>query len=691
MDTTAPTKDQIKQRITQLRREIKGHDFRYYVLAQPSVSDAEYDRLFHDLKQLEETNPEFADPGSPTQTVGAALQTDFKSVPHLRPMLSLANAFADQEFRDWDARVRKGLEKAGVEAGPDITYATEGKVDGLAVSLIYEDGVLVRGVTRGDGNSGEDVTLNLRTLADIPWELPPYVENLEVRGEIYMTKADFEGLNEEQLAKGDKLYANPRNSAAGSLRQIDPRITRTRPLRFLAYSVFGIGDLTGHVASLERLSQWGFKTTKPQRAVGILSVRKIYEETLAGRNLMAYEIDGLVVKVDSLRMQDRLGFVGREPRWAVAYKFPSIQEMTRLVDIMVTVGRTGVLTPTAVLEPVRIGGVTVTHAGLHNEDEVRRKDIRIGDWVLVQRAGDVIPQIVKVIEERRTGAERAFAMPTTCPVCGAEAERLPGQVALRCTGGLACQAQLVYKIHYFGSRRAMDIGGLGERLCEELVNRGLVHDVADLFLLSKEDLVRIERFGEKSAENLLKAIEFAKAQPYERVLYGLGIPEIGEVTAGLLARAFPTIDGLKGATHEDLQEVPSIGPEIATEVVQFFSEPHNRAVVEKLRAAGLHMTGTVSISVSDGPLIAHEVVFTGTLLTLKREDAREIIEKLGGKTADSISKRTTEVVAGDKAGTKLKKARDLGIQILDETGFLAWMTALGVRDPGKIGPRAEEE
>lgn len=680
---TPSTQDELRKRIEHLRREVEQHNFRYYVLAQPIVSDAEYDRAFLELKQLELAHPELDDPGSPTHKVGAPIQTDFKPVRHSSPMLSLGNVFSAGELKAWDERVRRLLAAEGRQPEEElVAYATEVKVDGLAIALHYEDGVLVRAATRGDGVQGEDVTLNIRTIKDIPWELPPYVgiDKLEVRGEVYMTKAEFEGFNARQAQAGGKLFANPRNAAAGSLRQIDPRVTASRPLHFMAYAALGLRDVTTHNASLQRLEQLGFPTTRPQRVVGAEAVQKVYEDTLATRHRLGFEIDGLVVKVADLAAWDMLGAVGREPRWAVAYKFPAIEETTRCEDIQVSVGRTGVLTPVAILQPVQVGGVTVTHASLFNEEEVRRKDIRIGDWVVVRRAGDVIPQVVKAIEERRTGQERQFVMPDLCPVCGSHLERVPDQVAVRCAGGLACRAQLVNSLTHFASRRALDIQGLGTKVAEELVDKGMVRDLADIFEQTKDDFLRLERFGSKSADNLLAALEGAKQQPFDRVIYGLGIPQVGEVTAKLLANEFSFIDAIMGATQEQLTAIPTIGPEIAAEVVTFFAEPHNRAVIAKLKAAGLRLE--VEGGPGGGPLAGHELVFTGGLTSMSRDAARAIVERLGSRTADSVTKRTTEVVAGEKAGSKLKKAQDAGIRILTEDEWLAWMRELGVEVPG---------
>jgi DNA ligase (NAD+) len=674
---TPGIQDPARQRVEQLRREIADHDFRYYVLAQPIVSDAEYDRLFRELKQLEEENPGLKSPDSPTQRVGGSIQTDFKPVRHVVPMLSLANAMHDADLRAWDERVRRLLADEGRQsADQSVAYATEVKVDGLAISLHYDEGRLVRAATRGDGLTGEDVTLNVKTIGDIPWELPPYVvDKLEVRGEVYMTKAEFEAFNVRQAEAGGKLFANPRNSAAGSLRQIDPRQTALRPLHFVAYSAIGLRDVTTHTATLTRLEQLGFPTTRPRRVEGADGVALEYERVLAERHDLPHEIDGLVVKVNDLVSWDLLGSVGREPRWAIAYKFPAVEETTCCLDIQVSVGRTGVLTPVAILQPVQVGGVTVSNASLFNEEEVRRKDIRIGDWVVIRRAGDVIPQVVKSIEERRTGDEREFRMPDRCPVCGSHLERVEGQVAVRCAGGLACKAQLVNGLLHFAARRALDIQGLGDKVAIELVEKGLVRDLADIYALDREVWRSLERFGDKSADNLIKALEASREQPFDRVLFGLGIPQVGEVTAKLLTGEFCTIDALMAARPEALRQIHTVGPEVASAVTAFFAEPKNRDVIEKLRAAGLQLEAVRAAA--GGPLEGHEFVFTGGLATMSRDAARALAEGFGGRSADSITKRTTEVVAGEKAGSKLKKAEALGIRILSEDEFLAWMRNLG--------------
>jgi DNA ligase (NAD+) len=676
---------EVLREVDALRRSLREHNIRYYLLASPTVSDAEYDRLFQRLQALEAAWPAVARDDSPTRTVGAPLQTDFRTVPHERPMLSLANGFKEEDLRAWDERVRKLLAKAeasGPQAQQDgrVVYATEVKVDGLAVSLIYEDGHLVRGLTRGDGLSGEDVTLNLRTLQDVPWDLPPYVDRLEVRGEVYMARDEFEAFNRVQAERGDKVFANPRNAAAGSLRQMDPRVTRTRPLRFLAYAVSGLRDVTSHIGALERLEQYGFRTTRPVRADGVAQVQAQYADWLARRPDLPYDIDGMVVKVNALADQDLLGAVGREPRWALAYKFPAIQEMTRLRDIEVSVGRTGVLTPTAVLEPVPIAGVVVSHATLHNADEIARKDIRIGDWVVVQRAGDVIPQVVASVTERRDGTERTFAMPEACPECGALLERLPGQVAVRCTGGLSCRAQLVHRLWHFGSRRAMDIEGLGDKLCAALVDAGLVRTVADLYGLDARDLEPLERMGAKSAANLIAAIDGSRTRPYPRLLHALGIPEVGEITANLLAAAFPSLETLAAVSREDLEAVHGVGPEMATAVVAFVAEPHNRDVLARLAAAGLQVTGPVAAATFDGPLEGEEIVFTGTL-SRPRPEFQEEVRSLGARVGESVTKRTTLVVAGEAAGSKRRKAEAAGITVVDEAGFRTWLRERGASAP----------
>lgn len=679
MEPTAPTEQtgtpesttDLGSEVARLRRELEEHNYRYYVLNQPTISDAEYDRMFRQLQEIERAHPELDDPNSPTHRVGAPVQEGFGTIRHRVPMLSLANAFNVDELKAWDARVRKLLGTSG-----EITYTVEPKIDGLAISLRYEKGRLVEAATRGDGITGEDVTSNVRTIGEIPWHLPPYApENIEVRGEVYMNKEDFRRLNAEREKLGDPLFANPRNAAAGSLRQLDPRVTAKRPLRFWAYGAIGLEGITTHYGALEAVGNMGFPVYPEIRLVtGIDAVEALYQRYCETREQLPFEIDGIVIKVNSLADQERLGAVGREPRWAIAYKFPAIQETTRLLDVTVQVGRTGAITPVAILEPVNIGGVVVSRATLHNEDEIVRKDLRIGDWVVVQRAGDVIPQVVKAIPERRTGEERIFQMPETCPVCGAPTMRLEGEAARYCTNGLQCPAQLVESLRHFASRRAMDIEWLGIKVAEMLVSAGLVKDVADLYALSKEQLLALDRFGEKSAENLLEAIEQSKGRPLDRLIFALGIHEVGEVTARLLANAFRSMDALMAASREELQKIPSIGPSMSQSIVDFFAEEHNRKVIAKLKAAGLTMElPEAAPVVKDSPFAGREVVFTGKLETMTRAQAQELVERLGGTAGTSVTKKTSLVVAGADAGSKLEKARKLEIPIMSEAEFTRWV------------------
>jgi DNA ligase (NAD+) len=661
-----PTDLDVATEVERLRREIDEHNYRYYVLSQPIISDAEYDRLFRRLQELEVAHPELVTPDSPTQRVGAPVQEGFKSVTHRVPMLSLANCFSDDELWAWELRLKK------VSGQSEFSFSIEPKIDGLAVSLVYERGRLVRAATRGDGVTGEDVTANIRTIRDIPWTLPPYApDDLEVRGEVYMARADFAAMNAQRAAEGESLFANPRNAAAGALRQLDSRITAQRPLKFWAYAAIGLEGITTQYGALEAIARLGFPVYPDVALVnGLEAVMARYRKYLTEREGLPFEIDGVVIKINSLAEQDRLGAVGREPRWAIAYKFPAIQATTRLVGIEVHVGRTGTLNPLAHLEPVEIGGVTVSRATLHNEDEIQRKDLRIGDWVVVQRAGDVIPQIVKSIPERRTGSEVIFTMPDRCPVCGSAAVRLEGEVARYCTGGIQCPAQLVEAIKHFASRRAMDVEGLGIKLAETLVETGLVKDLADLYYLRREQLLELERFGEKSADNLLAGLEASKTRSLDRLVFALGIHEIGEQTARLLAKRYRSLERLSQASREELESIHTIGPSLSESVVDFFREDHNRAVIEKLRQAGVvnEMEGEPEAA-AGGPLAGKSFVFTGRLETMSRPEAEELVAKLGGTAASGVSKKVDFVVAGAEAGSKLAKAESLGIRILTEDEF----------------------
>ena len=656
------------QRADKLREQIRYHNYRYYVLDDPEIPDAEYDRLLRELQALEAEHPELISEDSPTQRVGAAPLAAFGEVRHEVPMLSLDNAFDDDELTDFDRRAR---ERLNVER---IDYTAEPKLDGLAVSLLYEDGVLVRGATRGDGTTGEDITQNVRTIDSIPLRLigAGFPRRLEVRGEVFMSRAGFQKLNERQQQQGGKLFANPRNAAAGSLRQLDPRITAQRPLEIFCY---GIGLVEGgtlpdrHSEILEGLRDWGLRVYPGiRRVAGLKGCSRYYRDLEARRDSLAFDIDGVVFKVDRLDYQRELGFVARAPRWAIARKFPAQEEMTRVVAIDVQVGRTGAVTPVARLEPVAVGGVTVTNATLHNADEVHRKDVRVGDTVIVRRAGDVIPEVVSVIKDRRPKSARRFAMPTQCPVCGSDIERIDGEAVARCTGGLYCEAQRKEAIKHFASRRAMDIEGLGDKLAEQLVDRQLIDDVAGLYELSAEELAGLERMGEKSANNLVEALNKSKRTSFDRFLYALGIREVGDATARALAQAFGDLETLKRADAEQLEAVRDIGPVVARHIVHFFQQPHNQKVIDKLLAAGIHWPAVKKVQ--HQPLAGRTYVLTGTLAGMTREEAKQRLEELGATVAGSVSKKTSAVIAGEKAGSKLARAEKLGVTVLEEDDLL---------------------
>ncbi len=660
------------ERIRKLREEIERHNYLYYVLNAPEIPDAEYDRLFRELQDLEARYPELVTPDSPTQRVGGAPAAEFREVKHRLPMLSLNNAFTDEDVANFDRRVREGLGRETVE------YNCEPKFDGLAISLVYERGVLKTAATRGDGSTGEDVTANVRTIHAVPLHLhtshPPAL--LEVRGEVLMLKRDFEELNREQRRKGEKEFANPRNAAAGSLRQLDPRITASRKLTFFAYA---LGATEGarlpatHSAVLDWLAELRFPVTGERRVVtGLEGMLDYYRALGRRRASLPYEIDGVVYKVNDLRAQQELGFVARAPRWAIAHKYPPEEEITQILDIDVQVGRTGALTPVARLKPVQVGGVTVTNATLHNEDEIRRKDIHIGDYVIVRRAGDVIPEVVAVVKERRPRDVRPFHMPRQCPICGSRVIRLEGEAVARCSGGLYCPAQRKQALLHFASRRALDIEGLGEKLVDQLVDRGLVKTAADLYHLDLQTLAGLERMGEKSARNLLDAIERSKHTTLERFIYALGIRNVGEATARDLARHFGALDPLMHASVEALTEVPEVGPVVAESIAQFFAEPHNREVIAALRRAGVHWEEGRPARKAAVPGVAGKTfVLTGTLPHWTRDEAKQRIEAAGGKVSGSVSSKTDYVVVGADPGSKLAKAEALGIPLLDEAGLRA--------------------
>jgi DNA ligase (NAD+) len=655
----------VATRIAQLRTELDRHNYAYYVLDAPTVPDAEYDRLFRELQRLESEHPELKTPDSPTQRIGAAPVAEFGEVTHRVPMLSLANAFGDDEAAAFDRRCREALGRDPVE------YAAEPKFDGLAISLTYERGQFALGATRGDGYKGEDVSANLRTVRSIPLRLQGSAlpARLEVRGEVIMFRRDFERMNAAQRAAGDKEFVNPRNAAAGSLRQLDPRITAKRPLRFFAYAVAeseGIAADT-HSELLEHLRRWGLPVAPERRVVrGLEGLLAFYRDIGTMRAQLPYDIDGVVYKVDRLADQARLGFVSRAPRFAIAHKFPAEEALTEVLDIGVQVGRTGAITPVARLKPVFVGGVTVTNATLHNEDEVRRKDIRIGDTVIVRRAGDVIPEVAAAVKERRSGAEHAFIMPVSCPVCGSRIVRGEDEAVARCSGGLFCPAQRKQALRHFASRNALDIEGVGEKLVDQLVEEGIVRTAADLYRLGLAKLASLARMGEKSAANLLAAIESSKDTTLARFIYALGIRNVGEATAKDLARHFGSLDALMNAGEEGLRQVADVGPVVAASIAQFFAEPHNREVIEQLRAAGIHWPEHQGEAAGETKARGKSFVLTGTLPTLSRADAAAMIEAAGGKVSGSVSRKTDYVVAGAEAGSKLDKARELGVSVIDE-------------------------
>ena len=667
--------ENIWQQAQKLRETIERHNYYYYVLDEPTVPDAEFDQLFLELQRLEQHYPELITPESPTQRVGSASLKEFSQVIHRTPMLSLSNAFEEAEVISFDRRVCLGL-----EAG-EIEYAVEPKFDGLAVSLCYENGLLVTGATRGDGFTGEDVTVNLRTIKSIPLHFTDGIQgatSLEVRGEVVMLKADFERLNQHQRDRGEKEFMNPRNAAAGSLRQLDPAITATRRLTFFAY---GVGTYEGsdvpcdkHSQMMDYLASLYFLVAKERRVVsGAAGLMAYYHEIGTIRERLPYDIDGVVYKVNDLVQQERLGSVSRAPRFALAHKFPAQEAVTELLGINVQVGRTGALTPVARLEPVLVGGVTVTNATLHNEDEIGRKDVMIGDHVIVRRAGDVIPEVVAVVMQRRPSTARNFIMPDHCPVCGARAVRLPGEAATRCTGGLFCPAQRKQALLHFVSRRAMDIEGLGDKLVEQLVDHAIVKTPVGIYKLDVTLLSSLDRMAKKSADNVVKAIEKSKDTTLARFIYALGIRNVGETTAKELAYYFGNLEQLMTADEERLRQVPDIGPVVAQSIINFFSEMHNREVIEKLRATGVHWqegVGTKRTKTIEGRVSDKTFVLTGALPSLSREEVKERIELAGGKVTGSVSKKTDYVIAGDDPGSKYDKAIELGITILDEVQLL---------------------
>lgn len=658
-----------QQRAAALREQINYHNYRYYVLDNPEIPDAEYDRLLRELEALEAEYPDLVTPDSPTQRVGAAPLKAFSEVRHEVPMLSLSNAFSEEELQAFDRRARERLDLE------QVTYAAEPKLDGLAISLLYEHGVLVRGATRGDGTTGEDVTQNVRTIDSVPLRLlgKGYPARLEVRGEVILSKRSFAGLNRRQEQHGEKTFANPRNAAAGSLRQLDSRVTASRPLEMYCYGV-GLAEAGSlpdrHSEILEQFGDWGLRVSPEIKVVkGWEGCNDYYQSMLARRDQLPYEVDGVVYKVDRIAQQETLGYVSRAPRWALAHKFPAQEEMTTLLAIDVQVGRTGAVTPVARLEPVSVGGVTVTNATLHNQDEIERKDVRIGDTVIVRRAGDVIPEVVSVVTSRRPKHARKFKMPEKCPVCGSDVVRLEGEAVARCTGGLYCAAQRREAIRHFASRRAMDIDGLGEKLIEQMDEKGLIRDIADLYSLTLEQIAGLERMGEKSARNLLDALENSKSTSLPRFIYALGIRLVGEATAQALAAHFGDLDPLQKASTEELQQVADVGPVVAESVYRFFREKHNQEVIRKLR----NNVRWEPVETKPGrtrPLAGKTFVLTGALSSMTRDEAGDRLQALGAKVTGSVSGKTDYVVVGEEPGSKADKARGLGVEMLDEDAFL---------------------
>ncbi|MCX8125829.1 MAG: NAD-dependent DNA ligase LigA [Dehalococcoidia bacterium] len=663
------------RRVEELRKLIEYHNYRYYVLDSPEISDAEYDRLMQELRQLEAEHPELVTPDSPTQRVGAPPVESFGVVEHPQPLLSLANAFTDEDLEAWHRRAVSLL------GGRHFDLVCELKIDGLAVALTYVNGLFVTGATRGDGFKGENITQNLKTIKSIPLSVSGDIPSrFEVRGEVYMPKTSFKKLNEERAREGQPLFANPRNAAAGSVRQLDSRITAKRSLDMFVY---GLGWAEGrkmpdtHWETLQYLRSLKFKVNPNVRLVGTLDeAKEYYHYWVRRQEELPYEADGVVVKVNPIAYQEELGYVGREPRWAIAYKFPSTQETTKLVSIEINVGRTGSLNPYAVLEPVSVGGVVIQHAALHNEEDIHRKDIRIGDTVIVQRAGEVIPEIVGPVVSLRTGNERVFHMPRNCPVCGAEVIKPAGEAMHRCPNA-ACPAQALERIKHFVGRSAMDIEGVGEKLATALFSKGLVRDVGDLYYLTKEQLLGLERMGEKSAAKVLASIEGSKKRPLARLIFALGILHVGEETAELLASHFRSIDELAGAGYEKLRSIPTIGPATAESIVAFFRQEQNQPPIEKLRKAGVSLEQEAPAVAEPLPLAGKEFVITGTLAAFPRAEAEARIRALGGRAASDVTRKTTYLVVGREPGSKLERARALGVKELTEAEFVKMLEEAG--------------
>ncbi len=668
------TQAEAHKRADELHRLIEHHNHRYYVLDDPAVPDAEYDRLMRELESLEASYPDLITADSPTQRVSGTPMDGFVTVRHRVPMLSLGNAFSDEEVADFYRRVSQGLER------DDICFAAEPKLDGVAISLTYIDGLLTTAATRGDGERGEDVTSNVRTIGAVPLKLhgTGWPSLLEIRGEIYMPRSGFEAFNRRALEQGEKPLVNPRNGAAGSLRQLDPQLTAKRPLAFFAYNTATRDNLPDtQFETLARLKDWGFPVNPEiKRVQGLSGCLEYHSHMEALRPELGYDIDGVVYKVDRFDQQGFLGFVSKAPRWALAHKFPAEEEITRLLAIDIQVGRTGALTPVARLEPVFVGGVTVTNATLHNEDEIRRKDVRAGDWVVVRRAGDVIPEVARAMHQRRESDLPEFRMPETCPECGSAVERIEGEAVTRCTGGLSCPAQIKHGIRHFATRKAMDIEGLGDKLVDQFVEEGLIKTVADLYRLTHEQIASLERMGGKSAENLLNALEASKKPPLDRLLYALGIREVGEVTAHSLAAHFGSMEALRQASEESLTEVSDVGPIVASHVAAFFQQENNIQVIQALSDAGVDWQPLEDIT-GNQPLAGEIWVLTGAL-SMPRIQAKNLLESLGAKVTGSVSAKTSTLLAGEAAGSKLTRAQKLGVKVISESDFVEYLESQGV-------------
>ncbi|MEH6356356.1 MAG: NAD-dependent DNA ligase LigA [Marinobacter sp.] len=679
----------VRNRVDQLRTTITDHNHHYYVLDDPQVPDAEYDRLFRELQAIEAEYPELATATSPTQRVGSAVETSFAEVTHRIPMLSLDNAFSADELRDFDRRVNERLNRERTasddspEDGGEIEYVCEPKLDGLAVSLHYQNGELVRAATRGDGYTGEDITANIRTIASVPLTLRggDFPQTVEVRGEVYMPRAGFERLNQRLAGRGEKTFVNPRNAAAGSLRQKKSSVTAKRPLEMCAYSV-AVTDESAvpptHWEGLQQVSEWGFRINPEMSlAIGADQCLEAYEALMAKRDSLPYEIDGIVFKVNRLDLQQQLGFVSRAPRWAIAQKFPAEEELTVVESVEFQVGRTGAITPVARLKPVFVGGVTVSNATLHNMDEVRRLDLHIGDTVFIRRAGDVIPKVVKVVQDKRPADAREIELPAQCPACGSDVVQIDGEVIARCSGGLYCPAQRKEAIRHYASRKALDIEGLGDKWVDILVDSEKVETIADLYRLRKADLIGLERMGDKSASNLIAAIDASRQPLLWRFLYALGIREVGEATAKSLAGYFGSLEAIAEADENALQAVSDVGPIVAGHLCSFFAQSHNQEILQNLKQAGV-IWQTQEITAASMPLHGQTWVLTGTMEQMTRDQAKQKLEGLGAKVAGSVSKKTTCVVAGEAAGSKLIKAQQLGVEVLNEQGLLHLLRGHGL-------------